>query len=103
MDYVPSTSARFASALLSPWGKVISALICLKVFTYTKLAYDQMDAEYSASIPPASPALSTNTKNTNVYITDQLLHSNNNAQNPSPPLQDYNTNSNNMDKNLIDV
>lgn len=96
MDNVPSTSARFASALLSPWGKVISALICLKVFTYTKLAYDQMDAEYSASIPPASPALST--KNTNVYITDQLLHSNNNAQNPSPPL-----NSNNMDKNLIDV
>eukprot|EP00986_Skeletonema_menzelii_P000541 scaffold159_cov151-Skeletonema_menzelii.AAC.17 len=99
MDNVPSTSARwFASALLSPWGKVISALICLKVFTYTKIAYDQMDAEYSASISSASSALPPNT---NGYSADQLVHSDN-IQNPSPPLQAYKTNSI-MDKNLIDV
>jgi len=88
MDHVPSTPARFASALLSPWGRVIAALVCLKMFTYTKIAYDQMDAEYSASLPSASPELSSDP---NTYTTNQLVYSNN-VKNPSPPSH--------IDKNL---
>mmetsp|Transcript_5568 Transcript_5568/g.11744 ORF Transcript_5568/g.11744 Transcript_5568/m.11744 type:complete len:464 (-) Transcript_5568:107-1498(-) len=96
MDHVPSTSARFASALLSPWGKVIAALVCLKVFTYTKIAYDQMDAEYSASLSSTPPEM---TSNPNVYNNNQLLYSND-GQNPLPPLQAYETSSINIDNNL---
>jgi len=84
MDYQPSLPARLASALLSPWGKVIAALLCLKVFTYTKIAYDQMDAEFSAS--STSPALSSNNYNANqlMYSNNDLAdNTNNNINNPN--------------------
>jgi len=84
----PSLPARLASALLSPWGKVIAALLCLKVFTYTKIAYDQMDADFITS--SASPVLSSNNYNAN-----QLMYSNND--------QAHNTNNNNNNNPNINV
>ena len=80
MYHQPSLSARLASVLLSPWGKVIAALLCLKVFTYTKIAYDEMGAEYNNASPPASPAAAALSSN---YIN--ALKDNNINNGGSPP------------------
>ena len=84
MDHQPrSLPQRLVSVLLSSWGKVLTALLCLKVFAYTRIAYDQMDAtsNYNTNLDPSFPS----SFNANNYAVDT-----NNKANMPPGLEQFN-------------
>ena len=106
MVHHSSILTRFASKLLSPWGKVVAALICLKVFTYTKIQYDQMDAEdgsasfsSSASLEFSSNGINGNTnsltssENVNLLTSNQgyMINNNNNVVGVTPAFVQFKT------------
>lgn len=85
MDHQPARRL-LSTLLLSPWGKVITALVCLKVFAYTKFAYDQLDVEYSTSRMSTTSSDASNYHNTNQFVDS-------NEENPSSTsLNTFNNN-----------